>query len=86
MLLIRIITFAPSDLQSERLCGITLHLSKPETHVYVLTMESELLELNVYRLECAMVFDLNKELKTKGVESRLQILLFLLRETGGVLN
>lgn len=49
-----------------RVCGTTWHLTKPDTHVYVLAMEGELFELDVNTLECIQLFDLNDELGTEG--------------------
>lgn len=53
-------------LAGHRLCGTARHLTKPETHVYVLTMEGEVYELDVTTLETALVWDLNEELDTEG--------------------
>ncbi|MHB1007658.1 MAG: hypothetical protein ACYC1E_00165 [Propionibacteriaceae bacterium] len=53
------------ELAPHRLCGTTQHLTKPDTHVYVLTMEGLLFELDVCTLECDQVFDLNAELDTQ---------------------
>ena len=50
------------ELQEHRLCGTARHLQTPETHVYVLTMEGLVFELNVLTLETALVWDLNDEL------------------------
>lgn len=49
-----------------RLCGTSRHLTKPETHVYVLTMEGLVFELDVVKLEAEVVWDLNDELATEG--------------------
>ncbi|WPJ97252.1 hypothetical protein SH580_05965 [Coraliomargarita algicola] len=49
-----------------RLCGTAKHLSKPDSHVYMLGMEGELFELNVQTLECQLLFDLTQELDTPG--------------------
>ena len=54
------------ELQEHRLCGTARHLQTPETHVYVLTMEGLVFELNVLTLETALVWDLNDELTTEG--------------------
>lgn len=55
-----------AELQEHRLCGTAHHLRTPETHVYVLTMEGLVFELNVLTLETALVWDLNDELRTEG--------------------
>lgn len=55
-----------AELQEHRLCGTAHHLESPETHVYVLTMEGLVFELNVLTLETALVWDLNEELTTEG--------------------
>lgn len=54
------------ELQGHRLCGTTTHLTKPETHVYVLTMEGIVFELDVTTLETQQLWDLNDELNTEG--------------------
>ncbi|WP_147916823.1 hypothetical protein [Ruania zhangjianzhongii] len=54
------------ELQEHRLCGTTHHLQHPDTHVYVLTMEGLVFELNMLTLETAQVWDLNEELNTEG--------------------
>ena len=54
------------ELQGHRLCGTAHHLQHPETHVYVLTMEGLVFELNVLTFEAAQVWDLNEELNTEG--------------------
>lgn len=54
------------ELRPRRVCGTSRHLTRPDTHVYVLAMEGELFELDVTTLECVQVFDLNEELKTDG--------------------
>lgn len=53
-------------LQGERLCGTCRHPWKPDTHVYVLSMEGILYELDVTTLDCRPAFDLNDELSTEG--------------------
>ena len=40
------------ELQPLRVCGTSRHLTKPDTHVYVLAMEGELLELDLTTYEC----------------------------------
>jgi len=54
------------ELVPMRVCGTTRHLTKPDTHVYVLAMEGEVFELDLTTLECRQVFDLNAELGTEG--------------------
>ncbi len=54
------------DLVPHRLCGTSRHLTRPDTHVYVLAMEGEVFELDVMTLECRQLFDLNVELGTNG--------------------
>ena len=54
------------ELQPLRVCGTSRHLTKPDTHVYVLAMEGELLELDLTTYECVQLFDLNDELGTDG--------------------
>ena len=54
------------ELQPLRVCGTSRHLTKPDTHVYVLAMEGELLELDLTTYECTQLFDLNDELGTDG--------------------
>jgi hypothetical protein len=54
------------ELVPERICGTSRHLTKPDTHVYVLTMEGEVYELDLLSLECRLVWDLNEELDTEG--------------------
>lgn len=54
------------ELQPLRVCGTSRHLTKPDTHVYVLAMEGELFELDVTTYECTQLFDLNHELGTDG--------------------
>ena len=49
-----------------RVCGTSAHLTDPDSLVYVLGMEGELFELNVYTLETKFLFDLTKELGTPG--------------------
>lgn len=55
-----------AELSPHRLCGTARHLTKPDTHVYVLTMEGEVFELDLLSLETAHVWDLNAELATEG--------------------
>ncbi|MGO1172850.1 MAG: hypothetical protein ACTHXO_07025 [Actinomycetaceae bacterium] len=55
-----------TDLQEHRLCGTAHHLTRPETHVYVLTMEGLVFELDVTTYETRQVWDLNEELTTDG--------------------
>lgn len=54
------------ELRPLRICGTTRHLTDPENLVYVLCMEGELFELNVYTFECRQVADLNTALGTSG--------------------
>jgi hypothetical protein len=54
------------ELQPLRVCGTSRHLTKPDTHVYVLAMEGELFELDLTTYECTQLFDLNEELDTDG--------------------
>lgn len=54
------------ELVPHRLSGTALHLTKPDTNVYVLTMEGEIFSLDVTTLECRRVWDLNQELTTDG--------------------
>lgn len=49
-----------------RLCGTAAHLTDPANLVYMLGMEGELFELNVYTLEVTQIFDLTRELDTAG--------------------
>ncbi len=49
-----------------RLCGTARHLADPDNLVYMLGMEGELFELNVYTLEATQIFDLTRELDTAG--------------------
>ncbi len=49
-----------------RLCGTAVHLTQPEELVYMLGMEGELFELNVYTLEARQIFDLVKEFGIPG--------------------
>ena len=49
-----------------RLCGTARHLTDPDNFVYMLGMEGELFELNVYTLEATQIFDLTRELDTAG--------------------
>lgn len=50
------------ELRPLRVCGTTRHLTDPDNLVYVLCMEGELFELNMYTLECRQIADLNQEL------------------------
>lgn len=54
------------ELVDIRVCGTATHLSDPDNLVYMLGMEGELFELNVYSLECRQIFDLTKVLETPG--------------------
>ncbi|MGC4937858.1 hypothetical protein [Kribbella sp. DT2] len=54
------------ELTPHRVCGTSRHLTKPDTHVYVLAMEGEAFELDLTTYECVQVFDLNDELGTDG--------------------
>lgn len=45
-----------------RLCSTMEHLTDPEHKVYLLGMEGEFYEMDVYTLETRLLFDLNKEL------------------------
>ncbi|MFE9043429.1 hypothetical protein ACFYOG_21325 [Streptomyces sp. NPDC007818] len=54
------------ELAPLRTCGTARHLTKPDTHVYVLAMEGELFELDLNTLACTQIFDLNEELGTEG--------------------
>jgi hypothetical protein len=54
------------ELTDIRLCGTAQHLSAPDSLVYMLGMEGELFELNVYTLETRHLFDLTRELCTPG--------------------
>lgn len=49
-----------------RICGTSAHLTDPENLVYMLGMEGELFEVNVYTLDAIQIFDLTKELDTAG--------------------
>jgi len=49
-----------------RLCGTARHLTDSDNLVYMLGMEGELFELNVYTLEATQIFDLTRELDTAG--------------------
>lgn len=49
-----------------RVCGTAEHLTKPDTHVYVLAMEGELFELDLTTYACTQLFDLNEVLETEG--------------------
>ncbi len=55
-----------AELRPLRVCGTTRHLDEPESMVYVLCMEGELFELNMKTLECRQIFDLQKNLGTRG--------------------
>lgn len=59
------------ELQNHRLCGTSRHLTHPEKLVYVLGMEGELFELNVITLACTQIADLNVELDTEGVRTKV---------------
>lgn len=54
------------ELRPLRVCGTTRHLTRPDTHVYVLCMEGELFELDLTSLECQQIADLNEVLNTEG--------------------
>lgn len=54
------------ELVPVRVCGTSRHLTKPDTHVYVLAMEGELFELDLVTLECTQLFDMNEVLDTEG--------------------
>ncbi|TDE94971.1 hypothetical protein EXU48_09340 [Occultella glacieicola] len=54
------------ELTGHRLCGTTRHLTEPDTHVYVLTMEGEVFSLDLTTLACELAWDLNDELDTEG--------------------
>ncbi|MGO2046734.1 MAG: hypothetical protein ACTH2X_05770 [Brachybacterium tyrofermentans] len=54
------------ELAQHRLCGTARHLTRPETHVYVLTMEGLVYELELAARHAALVWDLNEELATEG--------------------
>jgi hypothetical protein len=53
-------------LAPHRLCGTARHLSTPATHVYVLSMEGLVFELDMRSLEARQLWDLNEELGTEG--------------------
>lgn len=53
-------------LVNTRICGTAAHLQDPDNLVYMLGMEGELFELNVYTLEATQIFDLTRELDTAG--------------------
>ncbi|MVA74440.1 hypothetical protein GC722_00090 [Auraticoccus sp. F435] len=55
-----------AELAPLRVCGTARHLTKPDTHVYVLAMEGELFELDLTTMACTQLFDLNDELGTDG--------------------
>lgn len=50
------------SLTKHRLTACMLHLEKPESMIYMLTMEGLLFEVDVYTLESRLLFDLVKEL------------------------
>lgn len=54
------------ELVPHRLCGTARHLTQPDTHVYVLTMEGEVYSLDVVTLQVELAWDLNDELATEG--------------------
>ena len=54
------------ELAEHRLCGTARHLTRPETHVYVLTMEGLVYEFEPAARHAALVWDLNEELATEG--------------------
>jgi hypothetical protein len=54
------------ELRPLRVCGTARHLTRPESHVYVLCMEGELFELDLLTLQCDQIADLNEELGTEG--------------------
>ncbi|MDN5601371.1 MAG: hypothetical protein L0G52_12650, partial [Brachybacterium sp.] len=54
------------ELAPHRLCGTARHLTRPETHVYVLTMEGLVFELELTTRAVQQAFDLNEELLTEG--------------------
>ena len=55
-----------AELAPHRLCGTARHLARPESAVYVLTMEGLVFELDLTTLGATQVFDLNHELATEG--------------------
>lgn len=55
-----------AELAGHRLCGTARHLTRPETHVVVLTMEGLVFELELARGQVALLWDLNEELATEG--------------------
>ena len=54
------------ELAQHRLCGTARHLTRPESHVYVLTMEGLVFELELSTREVVLLWDLNEELATEG--------------------
>ncbi|MGP5198635.1 hypothetical protein ACTXKN_05700 [Brachybacterium alimentarium] len=54
------------EIAQHRLCGTARHLTRPETHVYVLTMEGLVFELDLATRHASLVWDLNEELTTEG--------------------
>lgn len=54
------------ELIDVRVCGTATHLEDPDNLVYMLGMEGELFELNVYDLKCRQIFDLTQSLETPG--------------------
>lgn len=50
------------SLLETRICSTMTHLTDPDNMVYMLGMEGEFYEMNVYTLETNLLFDLNKEL------------------------
>ena len=55
-----------AELAGHRLCGTARHLTRPDTHVYVLTMEGLVFELELSTRRITLVWDLNDELLTEG--------------------
>lgn len=55
------------ELRGHRLCGTARHLERPETHVYVLSMEGLVFELDMTTLQIRQIWDLNEELETEGI-------------------
>lgn len=54
------------ELAQHRLCGTARHLTRPTTHVYVLTMEGLIFELELSTRQVVLLWDLNEELATEG--------------------
>lgn len=54
------------ELIDVRLCGTARHLTDPENLVYMLGMEGELFELDVFSLEVKKLFQLTEVLETPG--------------------